>query len=163
MRTAGQINVGSVMPAPGKYTCVVIGIEKGLSKERKTPFVQPTFTDGEYEFNDSLYVTPNTIGRLCMFAKRVCLMPDDFELPDGDTEAARVLAKFIMENALNKKCIVVVEEQEEKFMPTTGEDAGRTITKKRRRIAFNGYKKYEEQTRQEDNNEPPLDDDDLPF
>jgi hypothetical protein len=143
VRTAESIKMGASFPEKGKYPCVVIDVLKGVSKgEKKTPYVEPVFSNGEDEFSDSLYVTPKTVGRLCMFAQRVCGMPKDFQLPDDDKEAANEVARFIMTNSIGKKCIVTIEEHEEMFMPTSGPDAGRNITKKRRRVAFRGYDRH---------------------
>lgn len=145
MRTAGSISTGNgSLPPKGKYNCVVIGIDKGLSQQKKTPYIEPTLSTGEEDFTDQLYVTEKTIGRLCLFAKRVCGMPDDFSLSDDDKSAVNEIAKFIMENAIGKNCIVTIEENEEKFIPKTGPDIGRTITKMRRRVGFNGYAKPSE-------------------
>ena len=158
MRTAGSITMGMVFPPKGKYNCLVIGVEKGVSQNKKTPYVEPVFSSGEFEFNDQLYVTPKTIGRLSHFARKVCNMSDDYELPDNDIEASHALAKFIMDNALNKKCVVTIDEFTEKFIPLSGPDMGRTIEKTRRRVAFRGYEKIQEDAQQET-----VSDDDLPF
>lgn len=157
MRTAGSIPMGMNFPPKGQYNCLVVDISKGTSKEKKTPYVEPIFTTGEYEFNDQLYVTPKTIGRLSLFARKVCNMPDDHEIPDDDKDAANALAKYIMENAANKKCIVTIDEFIEKFIPVSGPDMGRTVEKTRRRVAFRGYDRMPE------NQSINIDDDDLPF
>ena len=149
------------MPPKGKYHFQVIDIGKGSSQQKHTPFVEPLLSIGEYDFTDQIYVTENTLGRLCLFARRICGMPDNFELPDSNAEAAIAVAKFIMENAIGKEGIVTIEENEEKFIPTSGPDMGRTITKMRRRVAFKGYDKYEPSTSVE--GVPEQSDDDLPF
>ena len=167
MRTADSISFGgNITPPKGKYACRVINIDKGISQQKKTPFVEPTFSTEsvdyeDYEFTDQIYVTEKTIGRLCLFARRVCGMPDNFELPDSDKEAANTVAKYIMENAVGKMCIVTIEENEEKFIPTSGPDMGRTITKMRRRVAFKGYENYKNESVPEQQQQ--INDDDLPF
>lgn len=149
--------MGSAMPPKGRYEFEVVGIEKGVSTgEKKTPYIEVTMISSEHEFSDQIYVTEKTLSRLCLFAKRICGMPDTFELPDGDKEASNVVARFIMENALGKCGIVTVEENEEKFMPSSGPDAGRMVSKMRRRVAFNGYQKMEIKNNQQK-------EDDLPF
>lgn len=159
MRTVSSISMGMNFPPKGQYNCLVIGISKGTSQNKKTPYVEPMFITEEYEFNDQLYVTPKTVGRLSLFARKVCNMPDDYELPDDDSEAANTLAKYIMENAVNKNCIVTIDEFTEKFIPTTGPDMGRTVEKTRRRVAFRGYNRIEENIIQQTD----ISDDELPF
>jgi hypothetical protein len=160
MRTAGSISMGSSMPAAGKYACQVISVEKGTSSKSNTPFIEPMFTTGEDDFSDQLYVTPKTLGRLLLFAKKVCGMQDSFELPDDDMEASKSVANFIMKNALGKQCFVTIEEIEEKFMPSTGPDAGRTIIQKKRKVAFRGYDRYGEEIKRQSVDQK---DEDLPF
>lgn len=160
MRTVSNISIGSTMPPKGKYNCSVVAIDKGVSSNKKTPYIEPTLSTGEDDFTDQLYVTPKTIGRLSLFARRVCGMPDDFPLSDDDTAAANELAKFIMQNAVGKSCIVTIEENEEMFIPTTGPDAGRTKVKLRRKVAFKGYERFEEPLPPSSNTTP---EDDLPF
>jgi len=159
VRTAESIKMGTSFPEKGKHSCIVVDISKGVSKgEKKTPYIEPVFSNGEDEFTDSLYVTPKTVGRLCLFAQRVCGMQKDHQLPDDDKDAANEIAKFIMANAIDKRCIVTIEETEEVFMATTGPDAGRNITKKRKRVAFKGYDRYVDHPAASASKE-----DDLPF
>lgn len=145
-RTANDIKFGGGynFPPIGKYPCTVVSVLNDVSAQKKTPFIDVTFSTGDYEFPDQLYVTDKTLGRLCMFATRVCGMPRETRLPDADTEAVKFLANYIMQNAIGKRAIVIVEENEEKYMPTSGPDAGRTLTKKRKRVAFRGYEEYKE-------------------
>jgi hypothetical protein len=141
-RTVNDFSMNRVFPPAGKYSVEIIGIEKGKSKKKGTPQITLIFSDGESEFDDNLFVTEKTIPRLCLVAKRVCLMDEKTILPDSDIDAANLVAKFIMENALGKKCIVKIEETEEQYMAENGPDIGRTKTIKKRRVAYNGYEKY---------------------
>lgn len=142
MRHAGNIGIGSSFPPVGKYQCMVIALNKGTTQQKKTPYIEVVFSTGEDEFPDQLFVTAKTLGRLCFFAKRVCGMPDEYELSDDDKEASVQIAKYIMQNALNKICYVTIEETDEEFIPTSGPDMGRKIKKTRRRVAFRGYDRY---------------------
>lgn len=164
MRTVDSVSFGSgELPPPGKYGFTVVEIEKGKSQVKKTPFVQPTLLthNGDYQFVDQLYVVGKALSRLCLFARRICKMPDDFKIPDEDQPAAIEVAKYIMENARDKTGIVKVEENEEKFIPESGPDAGRTITRMRRRVAFIGYEKDEDLDTITEKHQ--TEDDDLPF
>lgn len=162
-RTAGDVPIGGgTMPPKGKYVCTVLNTVSGRSAKKKTPQIEITLSNGEYEFADQLYVTDKTLPRLCLFAIRVCGMSRTEPLPDDNLEAAQQVAKFIMANALDKKCIVTVDENDEKFMPEKGPDAGRVITIKRRKVPMNGYEEYKpKQLVQGDLQEPPPEQ--LPF
>jgi len=149
------------MPPAGTYTCSVLDVQTAKSKNKGTPYIDVTLSNGEYEFNDQLYVTARTINRLCLFAKRVCGMSDDTEIPDDDLEAAKFVANYIMKNAVDNRCMVTVEENDEKFMPESGPDMGRTITIKRRRVAFTGYERYNET--ESTTTTKKVTDEDLPF
>ena len=141
-RTVNDFSMNRVFPPAGKYSVEIIGIEKGKSKKKLTPQITLIFSDGESEFDDNLFVTEKTIRRLCLVAKRVCLMDEKTELPDKNIDAANMVAKFIMENALGKKCIVKIEETEEQYIAENGPDIGTRRTIKKRRVAYNGYEKY---------------------
>lgn len=144
-RTVGDIPVGMGFPAKGKHNCIVTDAIKGKSKKKFTPQITLTLSNGETEFTDDLFVTEKTLRRLCLVAKRVCGMPDDFPLPDGDLDASNEVAKYIMANVINKECIITIEENEESFIPTSGPDMGRPVKVMRKRVAFNGYEKFVEQ------------------
>jgi hypothetical protein len=133
----------------------------GESKEKQTPYIELSLSNGEYEFTDMLYVTPKTLGRLCLVAIRVCGMPRTEQLPDDDAQASRHVANIIIKSAIGKKAIVTIEENDEKFMSQSGPDAGRIITKKRKRVAFQGYEEYKESPIEGDMQEPQ--DEKLPF
>jgi hypothetical protein len=62
-------------------------------------------------------------------------------LPDKDIDAANTVAKYIMENANGKNCVVRIEETEESFIAESGPDIGQKKTVKKRRVAYNGYEK----------------------
>ena len=145
---------GGQLPPKGKYNCVIINVEKGTSKLKHTPQIEVTLSTGDVDFCDQLYVTPKTLPRLCLFAKRVCDMPAETVLPDEDLPAAVEVAKFIMGNAMGKKCLVTIEENPEIFIPTTGPDAGRSKTIMKRKVAFRGYEKTEERQPGDDGETP---------
>lgn len=142
-RTAGSIPIGgNNIPPKGKYNCVVNATITGRSAQKKTPYVELLLTtDDGIDFSDQVYVTGKALNRLCLVARRVCGMPDDFEIPDDNDEAAKTVANYIVKNVPGKMCLVTVEENDEKYMPQSGPDAGRTITIKKRRVSFNGYDK----------------------
>jgi hypothetical protein len=143
-RTLNDFSMQRVFPAPAKYPVNIISVEKGFSKNKRTPQITLVFSDGENEFDDQLFVTEKTIPRLCLVAKRVCLMDEKTELPDVDIDAANMVARFIMSNALGKKCIVRIEENEETIIIDNGPNIGQKKTIKRRRVAYNGYEKFVE-------------------
>jgi hypothetical protein len=153
-RTLNDFSMQRVFPAAGRYQVNIISIEKGVSKQKKTPQITLVFSDGENEFDDQIYVTEKTIPRLCLVAKRVCLMDEKTQLPDVDIDAANMVAKYIMSNALGKKCIVKIEENEETIIIDNGPNIGQKKTIKRRRVAYNGYERYVE---------PQAGSDDMPF
>jgi hypothetical protein len=143
-RTLNDFSMQRAFPPAGKYSVNIVSVEKGLSLKKKTPQITLGFSDGENEFDDQLFVTEKTIPRLCLVAKRVCLMDEKTTLPDSDIDAANMIARHIMDNALGKKCVVKIEENEEIIMVERGPDAGTKKTIKRRRVAYNGYEKYTE-------------------
>ena len=150
-RIAGDVPTGFVeMPPKGKYVCTVLNVVAGKSAQKKTPQIEVTFSNGEYEFPDQFYITNKTLGRLCLFAMRVCGMSRTEPLPDDNLEAAKYVANFIMKNAIDKKCVVTIEEREEKYMPATGPDAGRMKSIMRRRVPMNGYEEYKQEQPQGD-------------
>ena len=138
-RTLNDFSMQKVFPPSGKYHVSVTGIEKGKSAKKQTPQITVTFSDGEIEFDDNLFVTLKTIPRLALFAKRVCGMDKKTVLPDDDEQAATIIAKHIMANSVGKKCIVMIEESEEQYIAESGLDIGKTKTIKKRRVAYNGY------------------------
>lgn len=161
-RTVNDFSMQRDFPPPGKYQVSVISAEKGFSSQKKTPQLTLVFSDGESEFDDNLYVTEKTVSRLAMVAKRVCGMDDKFSLPDGNLDAAKVLANYIFENVKGKRCIVKIEENEEFYVVESGPEAGRSKSKMKRRVAFNGYERYTEQ-QSEKPAQTKTPGDDLPF
>lgn len=160
-RTLNDFQMQSVFPPVGKYQVSIISVEKGKSATKQTPQITLTFDDGENIYSDNLFVTPKTIPRLALVAKRVCLMDEKTVLPDDDMEAANIIAKFIMQNALHKQCIVKIEENEESFIPTSGPDVGKTKTIKKRRVAYNGYERFTGEPLPQSTTTPQQDD--MPF
>jgi hypothetical protein len=167
-RTVSDFGMQRIFPPAGRYPVSITGIEKGFSQKKKTPQITLVFSDGEVEFDDNLFVTEKTIPRLCLVARRVCGMPDTTAVPDADIDAANFVAKYIMDNALGKKCIVKIDETEETILVEKGPDAGRKKTIKRRRVAYSGYEKYTERNPGEDEmpfpeQSPKSDEEKLPF
>jgi hypothetical protein len=163
-RTLGDIPFGKGFPPKGKHCCTVLDATKGKSKNKGTPQITLLLSNGETEFTDDLYVTEKTLGRLCLVAKRVCGMPDDFQLPDNDLDASNEVARFIMSNVCGKNCVVTIEENDETFIPTDGPDIGRPVTRKRKRVSFNGYDvSTEPQPESGEQTEQPTNDEELPF
>lgn len=133
-----------MFPPKGSHVCTITDAVGGRSKEKKTPYIELTITNGEVEFSDRLFVTDKAIRRLAIVAKNVCGMPMDYQLSDEDGTAVIELAKYIMANSKGKQCVVVIEENEEEYIPTSGPDMGRKLTRMRKRVAFGGYKKLED-------------------
>ena len=157
-RTVSDFSMQRVFPPAGKYSVKIVSVEKGFSAKKKTPQITLVFSDGENEFDDHLFVTEKTIPRLCLVAKRVCLMDEKTILPDKDIDAANAVAKYIMENANGKCCVVRIEETEEQFIAESGPDIGQKKIVKKRRVAYNGYEKYSDELppRNEDGAELPF-------
>jgi hypothetical protein len=164
MRTAGDIPLGREMPAAGEHPCLISAATRGESKNKHTPYVELTISNGETEFTDSLFISGAALPRLMIVALRVCGMPKDYELPDDDYECAEAVADYIKDYAPGKHCIVTVGELKEKYMATTGPDAGRTITKTIRKVTFGGYAApTEESIAQSPSMEAGVNEDSLPF
>ena len=142
-RTSADINLPSEekWPPPGRHLLMCINSAIWKSPKKKTPAVMLTWADAElvYEFGDPVFVTPAALARLNLVAQRVCHIPNDMPLPDDDAGVAKVLAHYILENAIGNSAYVTVEENIEKFMYTTGPKAGQTGEKARRKVAFAGY------------------------
>ncbi len=140
-RTANDIGMPSDMtwPPPGTYTCECVAAEKWTSPKKGTKAVRLEFVSGEYAFEDLAFVSEKTIKRLNLIAQRLCGMPKETPLPDGNPECASFLAKYILEHAAGKRANVKVEEHTEEYMVETGPDAGQMKSKQRRRVAFSGY------------------------
>ena len=95
--------------------------------------------DDQYIFEDLIFVTGKALKRMILVAKRVCGMPDEFELPDSDDEAATLAARFIWTNATGKQAVVEIIDTVEKVLIESGPDAGRFKDFTRKRVAFAGY------------------------
>ena len=89
-RTVNDFSMKRSFPPAGKYSVKIVSVEKGFSAKKKTPQITLVFSDGENEFDDHLFVTEKTIPRLCLVAKRVCLMDEKTILPDKDIDAANL-------------------------------------------------------------------------
>lgn len=175
-RTAAEIGMPSELrwPPAGWHVCGCTGASKWKSPKKGTPAImlQWMTEDGNFAFEDPLFLTPKAMPRVNLVAQRVCGMDSETELPDDDKEAMRFLVRFIMDNAMGRRARVLVEEQEVKYMR---EDTGTLGTALRKRVAFAGYAALEPittRTREPQGLEPlgdvrPLEevkeDDDLPF
>lgn len=128
-------------PPPGKHLATCIRAEKWISPNKKTPAVMLTWAtpDGEYQWEDPIFVSAKAVSRLSLVASHVCAIPGNIQIPDDDAKAAGFLATYIIANAPNKQAVVTVIQIDEQYMPQTGPDAGRLKTVKRSRVAFAGY------------------------
>lgn len=155
---------GGNFPPAGKHLCRVVKAVPWTSPNKKTPAAKLTLAtrDGEYSFDDALFVTGPALWRLVLVARRVCAMPADTVLPDADGEAAKVLARYIVENAMGKDALVTIEERDETFVVTEGPDQGQKKTVKRRRVSAAGYETPPTEARQ-DKTLPVPPSDDIPF
>ncbi|MFH1615840.1 MAG: hypothetical protein ABIG61_12255 [Planctomycetota bacterium] len=162
-RTANDIPMtsGVNFPPPGKYICRCLAAAPQKSKVKKTPLVLLTFTtqDAMYQFSDPVFVTGKAINRLMLVASRLCQIPGDTPLSDDDFEAAKQLARYIVDNAPSNDVLITIEEQTEEYMVEQGPDIGQKKQRKRRRVAFSGYEQLPEPMEQQ----PATDESDLPF
>jgi len=153
---------GGKCPPPGRHLCRVVKAAPWKSPKKGTPATMLTLAtrDGN-QFEDPLFVGPKALWRLVLAARRVCGMPEDTPIPDDDGEAAKFLARYIVDNAPGKDTIVTIEERDEVFVVTEGPDQGQKKTVKRRRVSAAGY-----ETASNDVVPPPTDDDaggEIPF
>lgn len=90
-------------------------------------------------FKDKIYCTDKAIQRLNLVAQRVCNMPPETELPEDDLDAAKFLARHILDNAQGCWAKVRIEENEEKYIIKSGDRMGQEATKMKRKVSFGGY------------------------
>ncbi len=142
-RTVGDVPTtgGGSYPPAGKHLCRCIKAVPWISPKKKTPAALLTFAtkDGEYQFEDPIFACPKALWRLVLVACRLCGMPKDTPLPDGDAEACKVVARYIVDNAAGKDALLTIEEKDETYMVTEGPEQGQKKTKKRRKVAGAGY------------------------
>ncbi|MBE3088173.1 MAG: hypothetical protein IMZ71_03540 [Chloroflexi bacterium] len=157
-RTAGMMSEANDMrwPPPGWSDCTCVLAEKWKSPKKGTGAVMLTWTttDGEYLFEDPIFVTTKAISRLVLVAKRVCAIPDDMAIPDDDVQAASTLARFILDHAQGKQARVLVEVHDEEYMVAEGPEQGQKKTKKRSKVAFAGYDRVKVDLQDAGNAEP---------
>ena len=161
-RTVSDIpeSMGNNFPPPGKYVCRCLKAEKWLSPKKSTPAAMLTLVtkDGMYQFEDPIFVTDRAISRLILVAKRLCGIPEETPLPDGDSEAAKELGRYIIGNAAGKDVMITIEEQSDPYIVPEGPEMGQTKDRKRRRVSFGGYERIVS-----DSPSPQDTDDDIPF
>lgn len=139
-RTVGDIPTGGASwPKPGKIEARCYKAEKWVANTGTKAVKLWWSTEEGHDFTDSVFVTIKAMGRLSLVAQRVCAMPKNFPLPDDDAQAAAVLAKYILENAIGRSAILTIEEQKQEFIHQDGPDVGKKDTKTMMRVAFSGY------------------------
>lgn len=132
---------GGNFPPAGKHLCRVVKAVPWTSPNKKTPAAKLTLAtrDGEYSFDDALFVTAKALWRLVLVARRLCGMPADTKAPDDNLEAAKFLARYIVDNATGKDALITIEEKNETYIATEGPDQGQKKTVARRRVSASGY------------------------
>ena len=165
-RTLGDMpeSGGGNFPPAGKHLCRCIKAAPWTSPNKKTPAAKLTLATrgGEHSFDDALFVTAPALWRLVLVARRLCGMSPDAVVPDGDLEAAKFLARFIVDNAAGKDALVTIEERNETYIVTEGPDQGQKKTVKRRRVSAAGYESPPASAEQ-NTGAPAQPDDDIPF
>lgn len=141
-RTLGDMPESSKsnFPSPGRHLCRCVKAVAWKSPKKGTPAAMLTLaTRGGDQFEDAVFATPKALWRLVLVARRLCGMPAETEVPENDAEAAKVLARYIVDNATGQDAFVTIEERDETYMVTDGPDQGQKKTIKRRRVAAAGY------------------------
>ena len=143
-RTAGDVGVpmDQRWPPPGWVRARCIGAVAWRSPKKKTPAAMLSWRtpDGQFEFDDPVFVTGKAVRRLNLVALRICGMDEARELPEDDGEAAKVLGRYICDNALGKDADILIEQQHEQFIYQDGPKLGQTGVKIRSKVAFSGYR-----------------------
>ena len=142
-RNFGDMSEGSggSFPPAGKHICRCIKATAWTSPKKKTPAAKLILAtrDGVHQFEDAVFATPKALWRLVLVARRLCGMPPDATVPDDNAEAAKVLARYIVDNAVGKDALVTIEERDETYIVTEGPDQGQKKTVKRRKVGGSGY------------------------
>ena len=142
-RTAGDIRTPTSIkwPPAGKVLARCVKAERWKSPKKGTLAVMLTFvtSDGQYEFEDPVFVTEKAMSRLNLVAQHLCAMPKSTPLPDGDKEAANQLARYILDNAVGCDAYITIDKQEETFLYENGPKVGQKGIRTRHRVAFGGY------------------------
>lgn len=141
VRTSQDVGMPSDLywPPAGIYTAECTVAEKWTSPKKGTKAVRLEFVSDQYTFEDLAFVSEKTIKRLNLIAQRLCGLPKETPLPDGNPECASFLAKYILDHAAGKRAKITIVEQNEEYMVAEGPDAGQMRSKKRSRVAFSGY------------------------
>ena len=143
-RTAADITMPSDLrwPPAGTHLATCIQVERWISPKKKTPAVMLTWDtpDGQYHFEDPVFVTAKAIARLNLVAQHVCAMPPETELPDDNNDCASFLARYIMAHAKGRQSMVTVDAQEEFYMDKAD---GTKKSVMRHRVTFAGYEPVE--------------------
>lgn len=139
-RTANDVGEpkNQTWPPAGWCNATCVKAERWKSPKKNTPAVKLFWRtpDGEYEFDDCVFVTERAIQRLNLVALRVCAMPRNTVLPDDNRQAVSQIASYILENARGKQARVLIEQQDvDELDQYTGEMKKRRF----RTVAFIGY------------------------
>ncbi len=156
---------GDNWPPDGKHLVTCIGTEQVTSSVKHTPAVEMTFSTPDilYRFTDRAYVTAGAVKRLNLIAQRLCDIDKDFPLPDDNLEAAKMLGRYILENAVDRQVYVVIETTKEEFMQTYGDNVGKKSTIDRPRVTFSGYERADVPAITPEGPTDQEEEDDIPF
>jgi hypothetical protein len=172
MRTAGDMPTASSnrWPPAGWCPCVCYRAEKWKSPNKGTPAVKVFLRslDGEYEFDDPVFVTTKAMARLNLVAQHLAAMPKTTQLPDDDAKCAGFFAQWILAHAQGHRANVLIETSVEEFIYETGPKTGQKGSVTRHRVAFAGYDPLVDEPASHDppqtsNDFPPPVGDDIPF
>ncbi len=161
-RTAADVGTprDSRWPPAGKVIVTCVEASRWKSPKKGTLAIMLIFENGEYRFDDPVFITTKAIRRLNLVAMRLCDMPDDIPLPDDDAEAAREIATYVLNHACGKRAKLTIDVSTEEFIYEQGEKTGQKGTRERHRVAFAGYERANGEEAEESK---PIDPDDIPF
>ena len=136
-------SVDNSLPPVGKHLCRCIGAKRWVSPKKHTAAIMLTLAshDGNYQFEDPIYITRDALRRLVVVARHLCAMDETSkQIPDSGEEAAEYLAERILLTAIGRDAIVtIVEEDRGETVITDGPDMGQKRKMTRRKVAFGGY------------------------
>lgn len=140
-RNIDDISTGDFnFPDAGKHPCVCTKVEGVKSTNGNSGIKLIWITqDGEYQFSDTLWLTPKAIGRLALVAKKLCPGARELVLDDDDNKAIYQLGDYIESNIKNTNAIVEIMEYEETFIHESGDRIGQQEKRKKKKVAFAGY------------------------
>lgn len=128
-------------PDAGKHGCKCTKVQGVKAKSSGNSGIELTWMthSGEYQFTDTLWLTPKAIGRLALVAKKLCEGARELQLDDDDSRAVYELADYIEEHIGGVDAIVEIVEYSETFIHESGDKIGQKETRKKKRVAFAGY------------------------